>query len=330
MDSVKLKISYKDWLYIILIGALFGFLISFFFLFLDKSLRGISTVVFSTCSAISISFFAFIFITLSNELVLPKIKEKFWILMSFIFSFLSGFLGFCFNYYLFSKTDFTIIEYISDFWFYISIISGFLTFLIGLILHQFIAMKYKNESINSEILESKIKALESELNPHFLFNALNSISELIYLDRQKAEKATLDLSKFLRNAINKDSLIPLKTELEMVKTYVGIENIRFDNNIELIIISNIKDKEIIVPKFSIQLLVENAIKHGYDSKKLNIEIKIDNDTIIVLNNGKISEKLIFGTGLTNLERRLVLLKVGKLSYNTKNDKMNFVISLEGK
>ncbi len=327
MDSVKLKISYKDWLYIILIGALFGFLISFLFLFLDKSLLAIGTVFFSTCSAISISFFAFIFITLSNELILPKVKEKFWILISFIFSFLSGFLGFCFNYYIFSQTSFQIIEFISEFWLYISIISGFLTFLIGLILHQFIATKYKNESINSEILESKIKALESELNPHFLFNALNSISELIYLDKQKAEKATLDLSKFLRNAINRDSLIPLKTELDMVKTYVGIENIRFDNNIELIIISNIKDKEIIVPKFSIQLLVENAIKHGYDSKKLNIEIKIDNDTIIVLNNGKISEKLIFGTGLTNLERRLALLKVGTLSYNTENNKMNFIINL---
>ena len=184
-------------------------------------------------------------------------------------------------------------------------------------------MKYKNESINNEILESKIKALESELNPHFLFNALNSISELIYIDKQKAEKATLNLSKFLRNAINRDSLIPLKTELDMVKTYVGIENIRFDNNIKINIISNIKDKEIIIPKFSIQLLVENAIKHGYNSKKLNIEIKIDFNTIIVSNDGKISESLAFGTGLSNLERRLILLNVGKLSYSIENNKMEF-------
>jgi len=71
-------------------------------------------------------------------------------------------------------------------------------------------MKYKNESIKNEILETKIKALENELNPHFLFNALNSISELIFLDQKKAEKATIDLSLFLRNSIAKDTLIYLE------------------------------------------------------------------------------------------------------------------------
>ena len=89
-------------------------------------------------------------------------------------------------------------------------------------------MKYKNEEIRTQILETKLKALENELNPHFLFNALNSVSELIYQDQKKAEIAVIEISKFLRNAINKKSLVTLESELLMVKTYVNIENVRFE------------------------------------------------------------------------------------------------------
>ena len=136
-------------------------------------------------------------------------------------------------------------------------------------------MKYKNEEIKTQILETKLIALENDLNPHFLFNALNSVSELIYVDQKKAEIAVIEISKFLRNAINKDSLISLETELSMVKTYVNIENVRFDEKINLQIEDFEKVKTIKVPKFSIQLLVENAIKHGFTGNNLNISIKFE-------------------------------------------------------
>jgi LytS/YehU family sensor histidine kinase len=199
---------------------------------------------------------------------------------------------------------------------------GLLTFLIGLILHKFISMKYANESIKSDILESKIKALENELNPHFLFNALNSTSELVYIDAQKAEEAMMKLSTFLRNAIGNPSLVPLAKELKMVQTYVDIENIRFDNKIRL----NIQgEKEVLVPKFSIQLLAENAIKHGFCNDTLVIDIEIDEERIVVRNSGKLPKTpLVFGTGLRNLEERLTLLKVGKLKY-TIDEKIAFYI-----
>jgi LytS/YehU family sensor histidine kinase len=182
--------------------------------------------------------------------------------------------------------------------------------------------------IKTQILETKLKALENELNPHFLFNALNSVSELIYQDQKKAESAVIEISKFLRNAINKESLLSLETELSMVKTYVNIENVRFDEKIVL----NIEDfeeyKNIKIPKFSIQLLVENAIKHGYLGKVLNIDIKFLKDKIIVENDGKISNIVNFGTGLSNLKKRLELQKVGNLSFNILDDKMHFIIELK--
>ena len=328
MQSVELKITLKDWIYITIIGAFFGFFISLCFYFLSYDLQNISTIIFSTSSAIFISLFSFFLITISNKFILPKVKQKFWYLISFIFSFLSGFLGFSFSFLLFSFGDFKIIYILSSFWIYISITIGFLTFLVGLILHQFISMKYKNESIKSQMLETKLKALENELNPHFLFNALNSVSELVYQDPKKAEHAIIHISKFLRNAISKDSLIKLETEISMVQTYVNIENIRFDEKIVLNIENYDEYKNIKIPKFSIQLLVENAIKHGYLSEILNIDIKFLKDKIIVENNGKITNEIKFGTGLTNLKSRLKLQKIGTLSANVLEDKMQFVIELK--
>lgn len=327
MSSVELKVSKDDWRYISIIGASFGFLISLFFFFINVNLQEFSTILFGTTSAVFISLSAFLLITVSNDYILPKVNKKFWLFISFIFSFLAGFLGFSFSFLVFSLGDFYVVKFISPFWLYISTIIGFFTFLIGLILHQFISMKYKNESIKNEVLDAKIKALENELNPHFLFNALNSISELIYQDQKRAEKATLELSTFLRNAIKKDTLVSLDNEIKMVQTYLRIENIRFENNIKMKVEVNNDDEEIMLPKFSIQLLVENAIKHGYIQKELNIKISVKNRIIEVSNDGLISSEFKFGTGLSNLKNRLRLLNVGKLDYKIKNDMMVFLIKL---
>ena len=330
MQTVELKIAPKDWIYITIIGAFFGFFISLCFYFISYDLQNISTIIFSTATAVFISLFAFFLITVSNKFILPKVNQKFWYLISFVFSFLSGFLGFSFSFLLFSFTDFKILHIISPFWIYISVTIGFLTFLVGLILHQFISMKYKNESIKNQILETKLKALENELNPHFLFNALNSVSELIYQDQKKAEIAVIHISKFLRNAINKESLISLETEISMVKTYVNIENIRFDEKIVLNLADFEEFKNIQIPKFSIQLLIENAIKHGYSGNILNVNLEFFKDKIIVSNDGKISTNIKYGTGLSNLQKRLEIQKVGNLSYEIRDDKMQFIIQLNKK
>ena len=329
MDSVELKISSYDWLYIIGIGALFGFFISLFFYFSNNELQVISTIVFSVSTSILIALCASILITISNNFILPKVEKKFWYIISFAFSFSSGLFGFLFSFTLFLSFNVPIIELIKPFWFYIATTIGFLTFLIGLILHQFIAMKYKHEQIKSETLETKLKTLENELNPHFLFNALNSMSELVYIDPKKAESSILNLAKFLRNAIDTKSLISLEDELKMVNTYIEIEKIRFEDNISL----NVEKQNTIplyLPKFSIQLLVENSIKHGYSSTPLSIDIKCDNNSISVTNNGKIEKNLKFGTGLSNLSKRLELLNLGEISHGIENDKMKFIIHFKEK
>ncbi|MCT7564383.1 sensor histidine kinase [Aliarcobacter butzleri] len=330
MLNNELKISLKDWINILVIGILFGFFQSLIFYFLNQNLQTFSTIIFSISTAFFITIFAIVLITLSNSFILPKIKKSFWTILSFFFSFLSGFLGFILTYFIFSKFDIEVIIFINDFWLNISIVVGFLTLLIALILHQFVFLKNKNNQIQKEILESKLKSLENELNPHFLFNALNSVSQLIYIDKKKAEDAVLQLSKFLRNAINKESLVYLENEIFMVQTYVNIENIRFDNKIVLHIDDYNDFKLIKIPKFSIQLLVENSIKHGYLGKELNIFITFEKNLIKVSNDGKKNSNIKFKTGLSNLENRLRLLNIGELHFLIENENMTFCIILKDK
>ena len=330
MQKVELKISSLDWIYIIIIGAFFGFFISLFLYLLNENLQQVSTIVFSVITAVTISLCASLLITISNNYILPRVDEKFWYIISFFFSFCSGAFGFLVSFMAFVTFDTQIITMIKPYWFYITLTIGFLTFLVGLILHQFISMKYKNESIKNEILEMKIKTLENELNPHFLFNALNSMSELVYIDQKKAENSILNLSKFLRNAINKTSIIDIEDELSMVQTYVDIENIRFDEKIELLILKDTQSLCMKVPKFSIQLLVENAIKHGYNSKHLTITIHITEKKISVSNNGNKPLSVVFGTGLSNLSKRLDILKIGTLKYKLDDNLTTFEIRLKGK
>lgn len=329
MDSVKLKIGKLDWLYILLIGALFGLLIALIFYFLTPELHYISSLYFAVGTAILIALFSALLITISNHYILPKVNPIFWYVISFVFSFASGFLGFSISFSIANSFHLPVADFIKPEWMNLSITIGILTFLIGVVLHQFITMKYRHELATKQFTESRLKALENELNPHFLFNALNSMSELVYVNQRKAENSILNLSSFLRHAINKESLIPLSLEIKMVKNYVEIENIRFNNKIKLHTQINQPIEAIQVPKFSIQLLVENAIKHGYLQKELNIEINIENNVITVSNDGKITKEIHYGTGLQNLQDRLKLLHVGRLSHVNTNQIMEFQIHLKG-
>lgn len=324
-QEFELKVGLKDWIFINLLGPLFGLLIASAFYFSSVDFQNFSTFVFGSITALFISLFASILITLSNNTLLPKVDKRFWYLISFFFSFVSGFLGFLCSFWVFKFFESNIVITLEQYRYYFAMVTGCLTLLVGIILHQFTSMKYKHEAIKSEMLQSKIKALENELNPHFLFNALNTITELVYIDASKAERALIDLSKFLRNAITKDTLLSVAQELQMVQTYVDIENVRFSNKIELHITQHKTFEKIQIPKFSIQLLVENAIKHGYTGKKLVVKIYKDNDTIVVENNGKTIKQITFGIGLTNLDDRLRLLKIGSLSYQSMDDGMRFVI-----
>ena len=248
-----------------------------------------------------------------NKTILPNINKKLWIPIAIFFSFLSGFFATQLSIYL---SLFFGIRLISSFYeniFTVSAVVGVLTYMFGALLYQFVKMRNVKENVDYEYIQSRLKSLERQLNPHFLFNALNSIAELIHHDQQKAEMAVLKLSAFLRNSMNEKALISLKEELKNVDDYVDLENIRFSGRIHLH--KKIDSSSMEVPKFSIQLIVENAIKHGIRAQKeLNITIQTNKEQnfITISNDGVPLSKKEFGIGLQNLDQRLKLLFNGHL------------------
>ena len=191
--------------------------------------------------------------------------------------------------------------------------------------------------MTSQLLDSKIKALQSQLNPHFLFNTLNDISALMEINVKKSQDAIADLSDLLRQTLNiKDNkYISLKEELRLLNKYVEIEKIRFGNKINYCV--SVADNQIntMVPPLIFQPIVENSIKHGFsyshDQIEIEIFILIKEDLICykIKNNGALldtSQDITYGTGISNVIERLDTLFDGNFVYNMKNEEPTGVLT----
>lgn len=308
MNDIALNVKKQDWLYILVIGLFFGMSLSS----LGYILLGylwVDGALFGALLGFCITLFSLVFISYLNKKILPKLPEIYWIPLSMFFSFLSGFLG-TFAGVFFAKVFFIkLIPAFEDHLVEIALFIGFLTYFVGALLYRFVKMRNQKDHLDYEYVQSRLRSLETQLNPHFLFNALNSIAELIHQDKHKAEEAILRVSAFLRNSMNEKALLSLEDELRNVKDYVDLENIRFSNKIKLHVQNMPSCWE--VPKFSIQLLVENAIKHGFIQSKESLNIFISFNTqekrIIIKNDGEPMKSQKFGVGLSNLKQRLELL-----------------------
>lgn len=326
MYNIELRIKVLDWLYILLIGVLFATLLSS----LGYRLLGMSWVqgaLFGALLGFSITLFSLGFITFMNQMILPKIAKVFWFPLAVFFSFLSGFLGTLLSTSVANVFSIDLITLFHTQRFEIAAAVGFLTYIVGALLYRFVKMRNEKEEVDNHYVQSRLRSLETQLNPHFLFNALNSIAELIHQDPNKAETAILKVSTFLRNTMEEKALIPLADELRNVQDYVELENIRFSGQIHFDIADAMPSIDL--PKFSIQLLVENAIKHGFVTPNpLHITLEYNNEmnALILCNNGKPIKSSKFGTGLTNLEQRLKLLCNGSIKITDKN-KPTFTIYL---
>jgi hypothetical protein len=168
---------------------------------------------------------------------------------------------------------------------------------------------------------AQLTALRYQLNPHFLFNSLNSISALIVTGRNKdAESMTDKLSSFLRNSLNADpsALIPLDEELALTEEYLDIESVRFGDRLDVKVHCEPDACAALVPSFLVQPLVENAVKHAVAKSREPITIEIHATveggglTIIVANDVPVETTGLSdlrgmmgaGVGLANVRRRL--------------------------
>jgi len=171
----------------------------------------------------------------------------------------------------------------------------------------------ENAQLSIIAKQAQLDNLSTQLNPHFLFNSLNSIKSLVIENPNVARRAIDLLSDLLRSSLyDKDKdLISIKEELALVNDYIALEKLRFEDRLQLKISIDENLESFKIPTLSIQLLVENAIKHGIDSKIeggiVSVIIKKDKEqvSIQVQNPGVLSlNKTSVGLGLKNLQERL--------------------------
>ncbi|MFK5856939.1 MAG: sensor histidine kinase [Bacteroidota bacterium] len=169
------------------------------------------------------------------------------------------------------------------------------------------------QNAKHEADKSKFEILKSQINPHFLFNSLNSLSSLIHIDVDKADEFTNKLSSIYRYILDHqdDNLVTLTEEIEFIRKYIVLQSIRFDDSfsVEIKDVSDYQDM-LIIP-LSLQLLLENVFKHNIISEKNRITISIcvsDNYLIIKNNkNNKNDVGVSHNVGLSNITTRYQLV-----------------------
>lgn len=195
----------------------------------------------------------------------------------------------------------------------------------------------KEARLESLVKETELRMLRSQINPHFLFNSLNSITSLTVTDPEKAREMVIKLSDFMRYALSRkdDQPVTLRSELDNLRLYLDIEKVRFGDRLS--IEENIDPGclQALVPVMLLQPLYENAIKHGvYESTEMVtivttvsttdgfIEMNISNNFDPAATPAKGT-----GTGLLNVSRRLELLYGNGASLKTEKENYLFTVKI---
>ena len=192
----------------------------------------------------------------------------------------------------------------------------------------------RTQELDTLRLEAMVKSLElktikSHINPHFIFNALNSIRALVDENPQRARTAITELSNILRSSLQAEKMetVPLRQELDIVQDYLALEHMRFEERltIEMSIDEDTLNQPI--PPMMLQTLVENAIKHGI-SKNINggtikiiSDFKEDHHELTVQNSGTLNGYIVHskdGFGIKSTQERLNLLYQGKANFQIRD------------
>jgi len=204
-----------------------------------------------------------------------------------------------------------------------------LAYYLMITLYSLSEKKTREAELETLVRDTELKMLRSQINPHFLFNSLNSVSSLTVTDPEKSREMIIKLSDFMRYALSRknDLPVPLSAELESARLYIDIEKVRFGDR--MVTEEEIDNKALGVklPVMLLQPLYENAVKHGvYESTgKISIKTRVvlENDQveIVISNNYDIDAMPVkgTGTGLLNTARRLEL-QYGKRASLTTSKK----------
>lgn len=199
---------------------------------------------------------------------------------------------------------------------------------------------HKAESLAKDV---QLKMLRYQINPHFLFNVLNSIYTLIDENTEKAKKLVIDMSEYYRYTLSKQQqTVSIEREIDSILKYLEIQKTRFEEDFQYGISVDESAKQILIPTFLIHLMVENSVKYGTKTEKqkliIKLSVRLSAKTLIirVANTGKLlntpseNERSIEGTGngIENLKYRLALYYDDNYSFSLKEEEGFVVATIE--
>lgn len=205
----------------------------------------------------------------------------------------------------------------------------------------FFSNRLKEKSIEEDrlkelVTQTQLNELKSQINPHFLFNSLNSVSSLTISEPEKAQEMVIKLSSFLRYSLKhkENQMVSLSQEIDHIKLYLEIEKVRFGDKLQAEF--NVTDcAECLIPNMILQPLYENAIKYGVYETTSQVIIhtvakKFDNQLIFSISNNYDADAVMKkgeGIGLFNIRKRLGLVYGDSTLLKIKNENQIFTVTL---
>lgn len=269
----------------------------------------LATVISAIAFCIEFVICGFVAVALKSRFPLERQVSKRLTLMIFtfliitglfLFSMFKGYESIGFYGYTFNDSGFI--------WSYITmgIFNIFLTFLHEGIsrYEEWKANLRETEQVKMAYRQSQLQGLKSQINPHFLFNSLNSLSSLISEDEEAAEKFLDELSKIYRYMLRNDDdhLVPLQTELNFISSYFYLLNARYSSAIKLVIEVDEESRRKGIPPLTLQHIIENTIAQNAFSKSLPLKIYIGMDEGCLMIKHNVQCKV--STGTSNGDRGL--------------------------
>jgi sensor histidine kinase YesM len=190
------------------------------------------------------------------------------------------------------------------------------------------------EQLKKENLQSQLEGLKGQVNPHFLFNSLNSLSSLISDDPEKAEKFLDEMSKVYRYLLrtNEDGLTTLQAEMDFIYSYFHLLKTRYGDGLDMK--ATIEDRFLayMVPPLTLQMLVENAVKHNMILKDKPLQIMIlttNSGKLIVSNNLQRKDRMVSSNkvGLSNIVKKYRLMKKEEISVRDDGKEFAVIVPL---
>ena len=327
----------KKYFFITLLGAVLGILVCYFVLvseFETNTVFSAKTIILSAFSGILIAYLIYATTTFLDRFFPWQTHIESRLLAGLVIHFLISFLLFASLFFLYEKLfedtlDFSKIEV--QMFTKIAIILFILTLMYEIIYfalysyYSYSTLQIETVKQERKQIELQLKALKSQLSPHFLFNSLNTISSLVFKDEKRAENFIRRLANMYNYTLKSynTKLISLKEELDFLTSYQYLLQTRFENKIHCNISISEDLLETKIPPLTLQMLVENAVKHNQLRAENPLEIKITSDEKYIAIQNNLTQKpnkvTSFNIGLKNINTRYLLLhKEGIIITNGQN------------